>query len=88
MQNEEKPNQIYVTRLDRNTTEQDLRDKFSEFGTIKTLEVKHHRYCFIDYEETEAVQKAIAAMDGAKFVNGETLLVQSSSKFTHMLILT
>jgi len=75
MQGIEKSNQIYVKQLDRNTTEEDLRSKFGEFGTINSCELKHNKYAFIDYTEADAVDKAIAEMNGAKFINGETIVV-------------
>jgi len=71
----DRPNQIYVSKLDRRTTQDDLRQAFEKFGTVKSCEVKHNKYAFIDFEEADAVEKAIGEMDGAKFVNGEVLVV-------------
>lgn len=73
--------QVYVRGLDRDTTSKDLEDKFAEFGTVKGVDIKHNRYAFIDFETASAVDRAVEAMDGKKFVNGEILNVQKSSKF-------
>lgn len=73
--------QVYVRGLDRDTTETDLQDKFGEFGKIVSIDIKHNRYAFVDFETESAVDRAVEKMDGSKFVNGEVLNVQKSSKF-------
>ena len=62
------------------TREDDLREKFSAFGRIKSVVLKK-TYAFIDFEESEAAQAAIKGMDGKAFVNGEELTVEQSGRY-------
>ena len=67
--------QVYIAKLSRNTTENDVRSAFSKFGEVKTLVLKHS-YAFVDFDSNEAAEKAIKEMNGKTFVNGEELVVE------------
>jgi RNA recognition motif-containing protein len=67
--------QIYVAKLSRRTREEDLKSEFIKYGKIKELCLKA-AYAFIDYEDHDSAVKAIEAMHGRTFVNGEELVVE------------
>ena len=56
-----------------------MKSEFAKFGKIKELSLKHS-YAFIDYDDHESAQKAIEAMNGKTFVNGEELVVEQSGR--------
>jgi RNA recognition motif-containing protein len=68
---------IYIARLSRNTRESELREAFSRYGNIKQLVLKS-TFAFLTYDTTEAATEAINRMNGAKFVNGEEIVVEPS----------
>jgi len=66
---------IFIRNVHEEATEEDLISKFSEFGPIKNLQMPLDRrtgfvkgYALVEYEERPQAEKAINAMDGAKFV--------------------
>jgi len=66
---------IFIRNVHEEATEEDLISKFSEFGPIKNLQMPLDRrtgfvkgYALVEYEERSQAEKAIKAMDGAKFV--------------------
>lgn len=67
--------QIYIAKLHKRTREEDLKEAFSKFGTIKDIVLKH-TYAFIDFEDHEAANRAVKEMDGKPFANGEELVVE------------
>jgi RNA recognition motif-containing protein len=71
---------IYIAKLSRNTRERDLREAFSAFGNIKNLVMKSS-YAFMTYDAPEAATEAIAKMNGAKFINGEEIVVEQSGTY-------
>jgi RNA recognition motif-containing protein len=60
--------------LKRESGEYELRKEFGKFGNIEKIMIREH-YCFINFEKHESAVAAIKEMDGATFVNGETLKV-------------
>ena len=56
-----------------------MQDKFSEYGKIKQVTLKH-AYAFIDYEDHESAVRAIKEMDRKTFINGEELVVEQSGR--------
>jgi len=74
--------QVYVRGLDRDTKDRDLEEAFGKFGRVLSVDIKHNRYAFIDFDTEEAALKAVESMDGKKFINGEVLNVQRSSKYS------
>lgn len=64
-----------MAKLSRRTREEDLKTEFLKYGKIKELCLKA-AYAFIDYEEHDSAVKAIEAMNGRTFVNGEELVVE------------
>jgi len=69
--------QIYIAKLHKKTNEDDLKSKFSEYGKIKQVTLKH-TYAFIDFDDHEAAVRAVKEMNKVPFVNGEELVVEQS----------
>lgn len=77
----ESPHKIYVGNLSWSTRPQDLREHFSQFGTIVSTRVIHDRkrgknrvYSFISFATHDEVKVAIEA-DGSEFY-GRVMLVR------------
>lgn len=68
---------IYIAKLSKHTRERDIKEAFSQYGTIKSVIMKSS-YAFMTYETPEAASEAIAKMNGAKFINGEEIVVETS----------
>lgn len=68
---------IYIAKLSKHTRERDIKEAFSQFGNIKSLVMKSS-YAFMTYETPESAAEAIAKMNGAKFINGEEIVVETS----------
>ena len=68
---------IYIAKLSKNTRERDIKEAFSQYGNIKSLVMKSS-YAFMTYETPESATEAIAKMNGAKFINGEEIVVEQS----------
>lgn len=68
---------IYIAKLSKHTRERDIKEAFSQFGNIKSLVMKSS-YAFMTYETPESANEAIAKMNGAKFINGEEIVVEQS----------
>jgi RNA recognition motif-containing protein len=68
---------IYIAKLSKHTRERDIKEAFSQYGNIKSLIMKSS-YAFMTYEAPESATEAIAKMNGAKFINGEEIVVEQS----------
>ncbi|MGR9100372.1 MAG: RNA recognition motif domain-containing protein [Gammaproteobacteria bacterium] len=75
---------LFIGNLPSNTNEKDLKDLFSKFGTIRSLELvtdifsqQCKGFGFIEMEGHEA-RAAIAGLDGTQF-NGKSLRVNFES---------
>ncbi len=61
------PMSVYVSNINWDTTQESLEKKFSEFGTVKNVNLKENKvrrapgYAFIEFTDAESVQKAIEA---------------------------
>ena len=55
--------QIFVGGLPAGTTEVELRDLFSEFGTILEVRVNQKNFAFVVFNNQESVQKILADRD-------------------------
>ena len=77
---------VYIAKLGRGTRESDIREVFSRYGTIRSLIMKSS-YAFLTFETPEAATEAIARMHGAKFVNGEEIVVEQSGTDHYMTFL-
>ena len=71
---------VYVAKLSSGTREADLKEGFSLFGDIKSIALKQ-KFAFITFDKPEQATEAIKKMNGAKFVNGEELVVEQSGTF-------
>lgn len=72
---------ILVTGLHEETSEEDIQDKFADYGTIKNLHLNLDRrsgyvkgYAFIEYAEKEEADGAIEDANGSSFL-GKTIKV-------------
>ena len=79
---------IYVGNLNYNTTEEDLRDLFSEHGQVEEVAIITDRdtgrprgFAFVTMPDSEEGQKAIDAVNEAE-VGGRTLLVNEAKPRT------
>ena len=69
---------IFVGNLPWSVKSEDLEAKFSEFGTVKSARVmsdnmpgRSKGFGFVDMENDDEAQKAIAAMSGSKWEDRE-----------------
>lgn len=72
---------IYVGNLNFNSTEDGLRDLFTQYGTVLTADIVMDRYTgrsrgfgFVEMENEEDADNAISALDGTEF-DGRNLRV-------------
>lgn len=77
-------NKIYVGNLNYNTTEDDLRNTFSEYGTIESVNIITDRFSgqskgfgFIEMSDANEAKQAIDAMDQQE-LGGRTLRVNEA----------
>jgi len=66
---------IYVGNLSFKTTEQDLKEVFSEYGSVKRITLPMDRetgrmrgFAFVEMTEDDAEDRAITALDGAEWM--------------------
>ncbi|WP_447978695.1 RNA recognition motif domain-containing protein [Candidatus Nitrospira bockiana] len=75
---------LYVGSLPYSTTEQQLSELFSQYGTVQSAKVITDRYTgqsrgfgFVEMATGEEAQKAIAALNGSN-LGGRTLVVNEA----------
>jgi RNA recognition motif-containing protein len=66
---------IYVGNLSFKTTEQDLKEVFSEYGSVKRITLPMDRetgrmrgFAFVEMTEDDAEDRAITALDGTEWM--------------------
>ncbi len=66
---------IYVGNLSFKATEQDLKEVFSEYGSVKRVTLPMDRetgrmrgFAFVEMMEDDAEERAITALDGAEWM--------------------
>ena len=70
--------QLFVTKLPRNVSREELRDLFKEYGKIKEITVKR-TYGFVEYYDNRDAEDAISAMDGKRY-EGRELVVEKAGE--------
>ena len=77
-------NKIYVGNLNYNTSEDDLRNSFSQYGTIESVNIITDRFSgqskgfgFIEMSDADEAKAAIEAMDQQE-LGGRTLRVNEA----------
>jgi len=75
---------VYVGNLSYNATEDDLREVFQEYGSIKRIQVPLDRetgrmrgFAFVEMSQDEEEEAAIEDLDGAEWM-GRTLKVNKA----------
>lgn len=75
---------IYVGNMSYNTTEEELRDLFAQFGTVLSANIIIDRetrrpkgFGFVEIEEDAAAEAAISQLDGKEF-GGRNLRVNEA----------
>lgn len=70
---------VYVGDLKQGTTERDLEDVFSKFGTLKNVWVAQRPpgFAFIEFEDKRDAEDAVNHLDGSR-INGVRAKVQMS----------
>eukprot|EP01128_Nolandella_sp_AFSM9_P008439 TRINITY_DN511_c2_g1_i3.p2 TRINITY_DN511_c2_g1~~TRINITY_DN511_c2_g1_i3.p2 ORF type:complete len:527 (+),score=170.30 TRINITY_DN511_c2_g1_i3:103-1683(+) len=76
---------VYVKDLSLETTDETLKAKFSEFGTVTSLAVmkgengESKGFAFVNFEEHEAAAKAVEALNGAE-IDGKAIYAGRAQK--------
>lgn len=78
---------IYVGNLNYNTTEDDLRDLFGQFGTVNSANIILDRetrrskgFGFVELEEDDAAEAAISQLDGQEYGSRNLRVNEAISK--------
>ena len=75
---------IFIAKLSGQTTSDDLKELFSEYGEVSTSNVimdkftgESKRFGFVEMDDDEAAKKAIAELDGSEYDNS-TIVVKEA----------
>ncbi|MGD1700589.1 RNA recognition motif domain-containing protein [Dapis sp. BLCC M229] len=75
---------VYVGNLSYDATDEDIKDVFAEYGTVKRVQVPSDRetgrprgFAFVEMETEEEEEAAIQALDGAEWM-GRNLKVNKA----------
>ncbi|MDP6156551.1 MAG: RNA-binding protein [Candidatus Thermoplasmatota archaeon] len=75
---------IYVGNMSYDTSEDDLRQAFEEFGTVESVKIIFDRntdrskgFGFLDMDDDDAARSAIAKLNGTDF-DGRTIKVNEA----------
>jgi RNA recognition motif-containing protein len=78
---------IYVGNLDYKVDEEDLRDVFSEYGTVSSVKIimdkfngRSKGFGFVEIEEQDAANKAVKELDGATYENRKITVNEAKPK--------
>lgn len=72
------PFTLYIGKLSHRTNEDDINSEFGKFGTVQSVNMKKG-FCFVEFDNDESIQKAIAEMHERDFM-GSRLIVEISGK--------
>ncbi|KAG8417486.1 Splicing factor [Metarhizium acridum] len=65
--------EVHISNLDLSTTEAEIRSVFSQFGTVKRVNIplnmagKNRGFAFLDFESKDQAEKAVAELNNTKF---------------------
>jgi len=76
--------QIYVARISRNCTADDLQSHFAQFGPIREVVMKG-KYAFIDYESPKDAGVAVIETNGKPFKGFDIVVEQSGKSLSESL---
>ncbi len=78
---------IYVSNLSFAVTDEDLREYFAEYGEVASAKVitdkftnRSRGFGFVEMPDTDAAQKAVAELNGAKVDNREINVTEARPK--------
>jgi len=71
--------QIFVTKLPRDTTREDVKDHFRSFGKIREIALKKG-YAFVEFYDRHDADDAIHRMNGEKIEGGGRLVVERAGE--------
>jgi RNA recognition motif-containing protein len=78
---------IYVGNLDYKVDEEDLRDVFSEYGTVSSAKIimdkfngRSKGFGFVEMEEENEANKAVKELDGATYENRKITVNEAKPK--------
>lgn len=73
-----KVNKLYVGNLTYQTTQEELKELFSSFGTVVSITIIEGKgFGFVEMDSPESAQKAKDALDGSDF-DGRTIRVDEA----------
>ncbi len=82
-------NKIYVGNLNYSTTESDLRNSFSEYGTVESVNIITDKFSgqskgfgFIEMSDSDEAKSAINGMD-QQDLGGRTIKVNEAKEKSH-----
>ncbi|KAI8915976.1 hypothetical protein EDD86DRAFT_197333 [Gorgonomyces haynaldii] len=70
---------LYVGHLPPHFQKKDLEYMFNEFGVLKSVEIKHGGYAFVQFEQLESAQEACRQLNGYR-IQDKRLQVEFSNK--------
>nr|KAJ3422309.1 Anaphase-promoting complex subunit 5 [Polyrhizophydium stewartii] len=78
-QNTSLPPKVYVGHLPYNVAKRELEELFGRYGKIRSVEIKHGGYAFVQYGTLSEAEEAVRALSNHLFENRK-LLVEFSNK--------
>lgn len=78
---------LYVANINFDATENDVRDLFSEYGSISSCKLVTDRengrsrgFAFVEFEDRDDAKTAIDALNGSEFMGRKLVVSQAKPK--------